>query len=95
MSFDGISDGMSLLPWQIDIHNGYRYREKEREREIKEKRERETASLTHDNLLTVSSPDLEKGHQPLERFCWKMETISVLSLSISSLQALAVLAPRG
>lgn len=44
---------------------------------------------------TVSSPDLVKGHQPLDRFCWKMEILSVPSVSISILHDFAVFAPRG
>lgn len=43
---------------------------------------------------TVSSPNLMKGHQPLDRFCWKMEILSVLSLSMSALHDLAVFVPR-
>lgn len=35
-----------------------------------------------------------KGHQPLDRFCWKMEILSVLSLSMSALHDLAVFVPR-
>lgn len=35
-----------------------------------------------------------KGHQPLDRFCWKMEILSVPSLSMSALHDLAVFVPR-
>lgn len=44
---------------------------------------------------TVTSPDLVKGHQPLDRFCWKMEILSVPSLSMSALHDLADFVPRG
>lgn len=45
-------------------------------------------------VLTVNSPDLVKGHQPRALFCWKMEILSVPSVSMSALHNLAVLAPR-
>lgn len=45
-------------------------------------------------VLTVNSPDLVKGHQPRALFCWKMEILSVPSVSMSALHDLAVLAPR-
>lgn len=44
---------------------------------------------------TVSSPDLLRGHQPLDLFCWKMEILSVPSVNISTLHDFAVFAPRG
>lgn len=45
-------------------------------------------------VLTVNSPDFVKGHQPRALFCWKMEILSVPSVSMSALHDLAVLAPR-
>lgn len=46
-------------------------------------------------VLTVSSPDLVKGHQPRARFCWKIEILSVTSVNMSTLHNLAVFDPRG